>query len=90
MLQTRLKINGDNTTQPLISKDNKLFLIINGEIFNWHKLEKHLDYKCTMSDCEIIFPLYEKYKNKNFTVLGVSLDDDKASFVFRMNVLFGA
>ena len=64
MLQTRLKINGDNTTQPLISKDNKLFLIINGEIFNWHKLEKHLDYKCTMSDCEIIFPLYEKYKNK--------------------------
>ena len=64
MLQTRLKINGDNTTQPLISKDNKLFLIINGEIFNWHKLEKHLDYKCTMSDCEIIFPLYEKYKNR--------------------------
>jgi asparagine synthase (glutamine-hydrolysing) len=63
MLHTRLKINGDNTTQPLISKDNKLFLIINGEIFNWNELEKHLDYKCTMSDCEIIFPLYEKYKN---------------------------
>jgi peroxiredoxin len=24
---------------------------------------------------------YEKYKNKNFTVLGVSLDDDKASWI---------
>jgi peroxiredoxin len=24
---------------------------------------------------------YEKYKNKNFTVLGVSLDDDKASWL---------
>jgi asparagine synthase (glutamine-hydrolysing) len=63
MLHTRLQINGDSTKQPLVSKDNKLFLIINGEIFNWKQLEKDLDYTCTMSDCEIIFPLYEKYKN---------------------------
>jgi asparagine synthase (glutamine-hydrolysing) len=25
-------------------------------------LEKELNYKCTKSDCEIIFPLYERYK----------------------------
>ncbi len=63
MLHTRLQINGDSTKQPLVSKDNKLFLIINGEIFNWKELQTSLDYTCTMSDCEIIFPLYEKYKN---------------------------
>jgi asparagine synthase (glutamine-hydrolysing) len=62
MIHTRLKITGDNTSQPLVNKNNTLFLIINGEIFNWRSLEKELDYKCTKSDCEIIFPLYERYK----------------------------
>lgn len=62
MIHTRLKITGDNTSQPLVNKNNTLFLIINGEIFNWRSLEKDLDYKCTKSDCEIIFPLYERYK----------------------------
>ena len=62
MIHTRLKITGDDTSQPLVNKNNTLFLIINGEIFNWRSLEKELDYKCTKSDCEIIFPLYERYK----------------------------
>jgi asparagine synthase (glutamine-hydrolysing) len=62
MIHTRLKIVGDDTPQPLISKDNSMYLIINGEIFNWQTLEKELDYTCTQSDCEIIFPLYERYK----------------------------
>lgn len=63
MQHTRLKITGDNTSQPLINNDNTVYLVINGEIFNWKQLENELDYKCTKSDCEIIFPLYEKYKH---------------------------
>lgn len=68
MLHTRLKITGDNSLQPIVNKDNTVYLIINGEIFNWRSLEKELNYKCTQSDCEIILPLYEKYKN-NIQVL---------------------
>jgi asparagine synthetase B (glutamine-hydrolysing) len=30
MIHTRLKITGDDTSQPLINKNNTLFLIING------------------------------------------------------------
>jgi asparagine synthase (glutamine-hydrolysing) len=63
MLHSRLKICGDDTTQPLVNNDNTIYLIINGEIFNWKELQKELNYTCTKSDCEIIFPLYEKYKN---------------------------
>lgn len=61
LLHTRLHINGDSTPQPIVDSDNKLFLIINGEIFNWRQLSDELDYTCTKSDCEIILPLYKKY-----------------------------
>ena len=67
MLHTRLKICGDNTTQPLVNNDNTIYLIVNGEIFNWKELSEELNYTCTKSDCEIIFPLYEKYKNDLYT-----------------------
>ena len=63
MMHTRLKICGDDTTQPLVNDDNTIYLIINGEIFNWKELSEELDFTCTKSDCEIIFPLYQKYKN---------------------------
>lgn len=63
MIHTRLKITGDDTPQPMISKDNSMYLIINGEIFNWKELQTELEYTCTSSDCEIIFPLYTKYKH---------------------------
>lgn len=61
MLHTRLRIVGDGTPQPLTDEDNKIYLIINGEIFNWKTLEEELEYKCSKSDCEIIIPLYKKY-----------------------------
>lgn len=61
MLHTRLRINGDDSPQPLNDIDNKISLIINGEIFNWKELEEELNYKCIKSDCEIIIPLYKKY-----------------------------
>ena len=63
LVHTRLRINGDNKTQPITNQAGSVQLIINGEIFNWHELEKELDFKCTQSDCEIIIPLYEKYKD---------------------------
>ena len=63
LLHTRLHINGDNTPQPLFDEERSLYLIINGEIFNWKQLEEELDYKCHMSDCEILLPLYKRYQN---------------------------
>lgn len=62
MVHTRLKINGNDTVQPLYNKDKTVYLVINGEIFNWKELEEELGYQCESSDCEIILPLYEKYK----------------------------
>jgi asparagine synthase (glutamine-hydrolysing) len=78
MLHTRLKINGDNSFQPIVNNDNTVYLVINGEIFNWKSLEQELNYKCKQSDCEIIIPLYEKYKD-NIPVL---LNKLKGQFSF--------
>ena len=63
MVHTRLKLVGDDTTQPISNKEQTVFLTINGEIFNWKELQTELDYTCTKCDCEIIIPLYEKYKD---------------------------
>jgi len=62
LVHTRLQINGNSSSQPIKNAGGTIYLIINGEIFNWHKLEEELDYTCTQSDCEIIIPLYEKYR----------------------------
>jgi len=61
MLHTRLHIMGNSSPQPLINNDNTIYLIINGEIFNWQELSSELNFKCEKSDCEIIIPLYIKY-----------------------------
>jgi len=65
LVHTRLKINGDDTKQPLISEDGSIHVIMNGEIFNWKELSKELSYTCKKSDCEIVIPLYEKYIRSN-------------------------
>ena len=62
MVHTRLQINGNDNPQPIKNSSETIYLIINGEIFNWHELEDELNYKCKQSDCEIIIPLYEKYR----------------------------
>ena len=51
--------------QPLVSDDGKLILAANGEIYNHKEIRaKFLDtYKFrTGSDCEVILPLYRKYR----------------------------
>jgi len=74
----------DSIGNKLIIDDNKTLLMlhtrlkINGEIFNWKSLEQELNYKCKQSDCEIIIPLYEKYKD-NIPVL---LNKLKGQFSF--------
>ena len=50
--------------QPLKSKDGKLILTVNGEIYNHRELREQLkdDYEFqTGSDCEVILALYRKY-----------------------------
>ncbi len=58
----------ENGSQPLYSKDGKLVLSVNGEIYNHKDLESDLniDYEfLTKSDCEIILALYRE-KGVNF------------------------
>jgi asparagine synthase (glutamine-hydrolysing) len=53
----------ENGAQPLYSKDRKLVLSINGEIYNHKELEKNLEkpYEFqTDSDCEVINALYRE------------------------------
>lgn len=68
MVHTRLHIVGDSTPQPLTDESNTIYLIINGEIFNWKELSKELNYTCEKSDCEVIIPLYKRYvrEERNF------------------------
>ena len=64
----RLAINGlnNNSSQPLIKGD--IYLICNGEIYNYKELYKMMSEHTnelvvpnTQSDCEVIIWLYEKY-----------------------------
>lgn len=64
----RLAINGlnDNAMQPLVN--DGIYLICNGEIYNYHCFP---EFECkTDSDCEIIIHLYKKYgMEKTLTLL---------------------
>ena len=51
--------------QPLVSDDEKIILAANGEIYNHKEIRKQFEgsYKFrTGSDCEVIIPLYKKYR----------------------------
>lgn len=84
---TRLQINGNDTPQPITDSEKKIILIINGEIFNWKELEKELNYSVSQSDCEILIPLYKKYKfnlneffnkiNGQFSMVLIDLEENK-------------
>ena len=59
----RLAINGhndENANQPF--NINGIYLICNGEIYNWKELYNIMNIKPnSMSDCEVIIHLYKKY-----------------------------
>ena len=59
--------------QPLVSDCGKIILAVNGEIYNHQHLRKYFAgsyaFK-TQSDCEVILPLYKKYRgSKNFSAM---------------------
>jgi len=82
----RLSINGlnDESNQPFINEN--IYLICNGEIFNYKELIEthHLkdEYK-TDSDCEIILHLYKKYGIKETCVL---LDGEFSFILYDANI----
>ncbi|XP_074594123.1 asparagine synthetase [Brevipalpus obovatus] len=49
--------------QPLVDKDGKVILTVNGEIYNHRSLRKEFNDNCfsTSSDCEPIIELFKKY-----------------------------
>ena len=52
--------------QPLVSDDEKIILAANGEIYNHKEIRSQFEgsYKFrTGSDCEVIIPLYKKYRS---------------------------
>lgn len=66
--------------QPLYSKDGKLVLAVNGEIYNHQEIRKHFEGKyefMTQSDCEVILALYRE-KGKDF------LEDLNGIFAFAL------
>lgn len=66
--------------QPLFSKDGKLVLAVNGEIYNHQEIRNRLEDKyefLTKSDCEVILALYRE-KGPHF------LDDLNGIFAFAL------
>jgi len=61
----RLAIVGvDSGSQPLVSDDGKLYLAVNGEIYNYRQLRASLNSSVefkTDSDCEVIMYLYREH-----------------------------
>ena len=66
--------------QPLYSKDGKLILAVNGEIYNHQEIRKQFECKyefLTQSDCEVILALYRE-KGPDF------IDDLNGIFAFAL------
>ena len=86
----RLSINGlDSTSNQPFSRNN-IYVICNGEIYNYKELYSHIGIKqMTNSDCEIILDLYELYPVEYF----INLLDGVFSFIIydtRKNVIVTA
>lgn len=57
-------VGGYKGQQPITDQDKKIFLLCNGEIFNYKSLKRELfpeEKFATTSDCEIILHLYKKF-----------------------------
>ncbi len=56
-------VDPESGKQPLFSKDGKLILAVNGEIYNHQEIRKNFEGKyefLTKSDCEVILALYRE------------------------------
>ncbi len=73
-------VDPESGGQPLYSKDKKLILGVNGEIYNHREIRKKYEGKyefLTGSDCEVILALYRDKKEK-------FLDDMNGIFAFAL------
>jgi asparagine synthase (glutamine-hydrolysing) len=73
-------VDPESGKQPLFSKDGKLVLAVNGEIYNHQEIRKQFEGKyefLTKSDCEVILALYRE-KGKDF------LEDLNGIFAFAL------
>jgi asparagine synthase (glutamine-hydrolysing) len=66
LVHTRLSVIDLSTgAQPLHNEDKTIWLVCNGEIFNYVELRSHLQERghrfSTRSDCEVVIHLYEEY-----------------------------
>ena len=64
-------VDPESGRQPLYSKDGKLVLAVNGEIYNHQEIRKRLanDYEFqTKSDCEVILALYREKEPISSTI----------------------
>ena len=85
MAHERLSIvDPESGGQPLYSKDRKLILAVNGEIYNHRDIRKQYSGKyefLTGSDCEVILALYrdkkEKFLDEMNGIFGFALYDEE-------------
>ena len=73
-------VDPESGKQPLFSKDGKLVLAVNGEIYNHQEIRKQFEGKyefLTKSDCEVILALYRE-KGADF------LEDLNGIFAFAL------
>lgn len=85
MAHERLSIvDPESGGQPLYSKDKKLILAVNGEIYNHREIRKQYSGKyefLTGSDCEVILALYrdkkEKFLDEMNGIFGFALYDEE-------------
>jgi asparagine synthase (glutamine-hydrolysing) len=73
-------VDVESGSQPLYSKDRKLVLAVNGELYNHQDIREKYEGKyefLTKSDCEVILPLYRE-KGINF------LEDISGIFAFAL------
>jgi asparagine synthase (glutamine-hydrolysing) len=85
MAHERLSIvDPESGQQPLYSKDKKLILAVNGEIYNHREIRKQYSGKydfLTGSDCEVILALYrdkkEKFLDEMNGIFGFALYDEE-------------
>jgi asparagine synthase (glutamine-hydrolysing) len=59
----------DNSNQPIKNNDNNLFLLYNGEIYNYQELALKYFDKCYNSDTVFLFDFYKAYGFKYFNEL---------------------
>ena len=70
-------IDPESGAQPLVSRDRKVVVAANGEIYNYKELYAELEIPyspLTGSDCEVVIPLYQQVNNSQYS----------ASYIFKV------